>query len=144
MLICSHYLKGSRIKEMTNKNVAITFERYPERFQKPLLELRALIFETAASISAVGELEESLKWSQPSYATKASKSGSPIRIDRFGDEKIALYFHCQTTLVEEFRALFSEVFEFSKNRAIVLDPDKELPKKELAFCIEQALTYHKR
>lgn len=127
-----------------DQNVAIKFEHYPERFQKPLLELRRLIIDTAASSIVVGELEESLKWNQPSYATKASKSGSPIRIDRFGDKKIALFFHCQTTLVEEFRALFGDIFEFSKNRAIILDPDKELPIKELAFCIEQALTYHKR
>lgn len=131
------------MKEMADEVVTV-FEQYPERYRKPLLALRELIFDTAADLTIVGELEESLKWNQPSYATKSSKSGSPIRIDRFGDEKIALFFQCQTTLVEECRALFHDVFEFSKNQAIVLDPEKELPTNELVFCIEQALTYHKR
>ncbi|ALS02136.1 hypothetical protein ATZ33_12310 [Enterococcus silesiacus] len=132
------------MKEFSDPAVATIFEQYPERCRKALLALRELIFDTAAELAVVGVLEESLKWNQPSYATKATKSGSPIRIDRFGDKKIALFFHCQTTLVEEFRALFSDVFEFSKNRAIVLDPEKESPINELAFCIERALTYHKK
>lgn len=132
------------MREITNVSVATVFEQYPEKYRKPLAALRELIFDTAANLTVVGALEESLKWHQPSYATKVSKSGSPIRIDRFGAEKIALFFHCQTTLVEEFRALFSDTFEFSKNRAIVLEPEKELPVNELTFCIEQALTYHKR
>ncbi|EOL50520.1 DUF1801 domain-containing protein [Enterococcus caccae] len=132
------------MKEMVDINVANVFEQYPMDYRQPLLQIRELIFNTAAGLIIVGELEESLKWNQPSYATKFSKSGSPIRIDRFGDKKIALFFHCQTTLVEEFRALFSDAFEFSKNRAIVLDPAEELPINELRFCIEQALTYHKR
>jgi len=132
------------MKKIIDINVANVFEQYPMDYRQPLLQIRELIFNTAAGLTIVGELEESLKWNQPSYATKASKSGSPIRIDRFGDKKIALFFHCQTTLVEEFRALFSDIFEFSKNRAIVLDPDEELPINELCFCIEQALTYHKR
>ncbi|MBM7687426.1 hypothetical protein BCR24_11980 [Enterococcus ureilyticus] len=132
------------MKTIIDSNVANVFEGYPERYRQPLLQIRELIFSTAASLNAVGEVEESLKWNQPSYATTITKSGSPIRIDRFGAEKIALFFHCQTTLVEEFRALFGEGLEFSKNRAIVLDPDKELPINELAFCIEQALMYHKR
>ncbi|PZL72821.1 hypothetical protein CI088_10020 [Enterococcus plantarum] len=132
------------MKEIIDESVETVFEQYPEDYRKPLLVLRELIFETAARLTIVGELEESLKWNQPSYATKISKSGSPVRIDRFGAEKVAIFFHCQTTLVEEFRALFSNVFEFSKNRAIVLDPEKEWPINELTFCIEQALTYHKR
>lgn len=131
------------MKEFLDANIAAIFDHYPEQFREPLLMLRGLIFNTAAELPTVGIVEESLKWNQPSYATKGSKSGSPIRIDRFGDEKIAIFFHCQTTLVEEFRALFSDVFEFSKNRAIILDPKKELPVNELAFCIERALTYHK-
>lgn len=132
------------MKEIMDVNVANVFEQYPKEYRKPLLQIRELIFNTAAGLTNVGALEESLKWQQPSYATRISKSGSPIRLDRFGPEKIAIFFHCQTTLVEEFRALFSDVFEFSKNRAIVLDPAAELPIKELTFCIEQALTYHKR
>lgn len=126
------------------KIIVDRFEQFPVEYRIPLLQIRELIFATAAEIDGVGELEESLKWNQPSYATKVSKSGSPIRIDRFGDEKIALFFHCQTTLIEEFRALLKDRLEFSGNRAIVLDTNEELPVKELRYCIQRALTYHKK
>lgn len=132
------------MKEIIDMNVANVFEQYPREYRQPLLQIRKLIFTTAAELTIVGELDESLKWNQPSYTTKASKSGSPIRIDRFGDDKIALFFHCQTTLVEEFRALFNDRLEFSKNRAIVLDPNEELPVEELRYCLQRALTYHKK
>ena len=124
-----------------NPDVESVFNSYPVEFRRPLLELRELIYRTADATPAVKEIEESLKWGEPSYATKP-KTGTPIRIDRFGEDKIALFFHCQTNLVETFRTMFNGVFEFSKNRAIVFDPYEELPKKELALCIEMALTYH--
>ncbi|MCA5012010.1 MULTISPECIES: DUF1801 domain-containing protein [unclassified Enterococcus] len=132
------------MKEIKNKQVAAVFEQYPEVIRLSLLELRALIFEVGEATSGVGEIEESLKWHQPTYSTIQTKSGTPIRLDRFGETKVALFFHCQTTVIEEFRALFSKELEFSKNRAIVLDPAKELPLDELAFCIQRALTYHQK
>lgn len=72
-----------------------------------------------------------------------SKSGTPIRIDKFGD-KVASFFHCQTTLIEQFRKIFSHKLTFSNNRAIVLDPNKSLPVNELQFCLTSALIYHKK
>lgn len=53
------------MKEMTDETVAMIFEQYPEQYQKPLLTLRELIFDTAANLTVVGDLEESLKWNQP-------------------------------------------------------------------------------
>jgi hypothetical protein len=132
------------MKDSQNDNVAQVFEAYPEALRLPLLKLRALIFEVGEKTPGVGEIEESLKWHQPTYTTSQTKSGTPIRMDRFGEGKIAIFFHCQTTLIEEFRALFPTVFEFSKNRAIVLRPDAELPLTELSFCIQRALTYHQK
>jgi hypothetical protein len=45
---------------------------------------------------------EALKWGQPSYLTPQSQSGSTIRIDQVKPEagQRAVYFHCQTNLVE--------------------------------------------
>ena len=37
-----------------------------------------------------------------------------------------------------------EVFAFSGNRAILLDPDRPLPEAELRHCIALALTYHSK
>jgi len=81
---------------------------------------------------------------QLSYLTGESKSGSTIRIDRVksvGDQ-VAVYFHCQTNLVETFRELYPEL-SYSGNRAIVLDASKKLPEEELRHCVALALTYHR-
>jgi hypothetical protein len=92
----------------------------------------------------VGALEETLKWGQPSYLTPETKSGSTIRIDRHksGDGRTALFFHCQTHLVDTFREIFRDDLEFESNRAIVLDAGDALPEEALRHCIAMALTYH--
>lgn len=131
------------MKNFEKGTVEEVFLNYEEPYKTPLLEIRELIFETAARIQGVGKLTEDLKWGQPTYSTLETKSGTPIRIDRFGSNKIAIFFNCQTVLIEHFRAIFKEELEFSKNRAIVLDPIKELPIEKLKFCISSALVYHK-
>lgn len=118
------------------------FNSYPVEYREPLMQIRELIYNVASKIPKVGELEESLKWGQPTYSTVKTKAGSPIRLDRFGQDKIAIFFHCQTSLVDSFRTLFHSNLEFSQNRAIVIEPNKELQTNELALCIEMALTYH--
>lgn len=129
------------MRKFTNIDVDNTFMEYPLLYRKKLLELRELIFNTGERIDKTNKIEESLKWGQPSYTCKGA---SPIRIDRFEKDKIVMFFHCQTTLVETFRKLFANELMFSKNRAIVLDPKKELPVEELKICIEMALTYHNK
>ena len=58
------------------------FAKYPRDIAEKLLELRALILKVAAETKGVGELEEALKWGQPSYLTRQTGSGSTIRIDQ--------------------------------------------------------------
>ena len=38
---------------------------------------------------------------------------------------------------------FGDLFSYSKNRAIILDINEEIPENELMACIEIALSYHK-
>lgn len=73
-------------------------------------------------------------------------SGSTVRIDRVksATPQYAIYFHCQTDLVETFRELYPDVFKFEKNRAIVLDAGGNVSQRELRHCIGLALTYHSR
>ncbi|PJZ30699.1 DUF1801 domain-containing protein [Leptospira kmetyi] len=127
-----------------NPKVAEVFKEYPNAVREKLLALRELIFETAGSIDGVGNLEETLKWGQPSYLTPITKSGSTIRIDKLPaqDDRYAIYFHCQTNLVSTFRELFRKRFDFEGDRAIRLNVKDPLPKKELGVCISLALTYH--
>ena len=125
--------------------VRAVFDSYPPKVRARLLGLRQLILETAEGIEGVGPLTETLKWGEPAYLTEASKSGSTIRLGWNPKEpaRIAIYFNCRTTLVDDFRALFP-AFSYEGNRAIVLGAEEKLPENELASCIAAALTYHRR
>ena len=127
-------------------SVGAAFKAYPPALRSRLMMLRQLIFETARTTEGVGELHEALKWGQPSYLTAASKSGSTIRIDRIKsrDDQCAIYFHCQTDLVETFRELYPKQLIFAGNRSIVLNVADKLPEQALRHCIGLALTYHLR
>src|ERR1700688_3583963 len=88
--------------------VDAVFNAYPKPIKARLLALRRRIFDTAKATKGVGALQETLKWGQPSYLTTETKSGSTIRIDRVksAPDQYAVYFHCQTDLVETFRELY--------------------------------------
>ena len=133
------------MRPFQSAEVAQVFAGYPVRIQRKLLTLRALIFATAASTEGVGELEETLKWGEPSYLTTRSKSGTAVRLGWKKDHpaRYAMYFHCQTNLVETFRAWFSHELEFEGNRAIVFDAGNAVPRDSLAACIAAALSYHR-
>jgi Domain of unknown function (DU1801) len=127
-------------------NVAAAFAAFPERVRARLLEVRDLIFETAADIDDVGPLKEALKWSEPAYLTEATGSGSTIRLGwlRSSERGCAVLFNCRTTLVDDFRNQFPDVFTYEKNRAILLDAREPLPELALSVCLGMALTYHRR
>ena len=126
--------------------VAQAFDGYPAPVRRKLLALRELIFHTAASTQGVGELEEALKWGEPAYLTSRSKSGSTIRLGwkEAKPAQVAIYFNCQTTLVETFRSLFPADFSFEGNRALVFMESTPVPTDALRMCIATALTYHSK
>ena len=126
-----------------SQEVAAKFASYPPEARKALLALREIALGTARSLPEVGEVEEALKWGEPAYAT-LSKAGSTFRMDWKAKhpENYALYFNCQTDLVETFRTIFSDDFAFEGNRAIVLKLAQRMPAESVAFCMAAALTYH--
>src|SRR6266850_8584813 len=123
--------------------VDAVFNAYPRPIKARLLALRRLIFDTAKTTTGVGALQETLKWGQPSYLTTETKSGSTIRIDQVKSaaDQYAVYFHCQTDLVETFRELYPEL-SYSGNRSILLNAQDDLPEPPLRHCVALALTYH--
>ena len=129
--------------DFQTSRVAAVFERYSPAVRKSLLRVRKLIFDTAAGLEGVGPLEEALRWGEPSYLTTQSGSGSMVRINQLPRQEraCAVYFHCQTNLVETFRTLYSGKLKFEGNRAIVFAIDEPLPVAELRHCIALALTY---
>lgn len=128
-----------------NPAVEAVFNACPAAVKKRMLGLRAMVFEVAASTPGVGELQETLKWGEPAYLTAASKSGSTIRMapKKASHTQYALYFNCNTRLVDTFRTLFPTEFSYEGNRSIVFDTAKEVPAQALKFCISMALTYHR-
>lgn len=138
-------IEKSFVKPFENAAVAQAFDAYPVTLRHKLLALRELIFQTAALAEGVGMIEETLKWGEPAYVTSQSKSGSTIRIGwkKSNPSQYAMYFHCQTNLIDTFRALFPTEFKFEGNRAIVFNEHDAVPTDSLAFCIAAALTYHR-
>ncbi len=104
-----------------------------------MLQLREIVFSVAEDLD-LGDIDETLKWGEPSYQVK---HGSPVRMDwkPKSPNQYFLFFHCQTKLVDTFRELYSEVLEFEGNRAIVLYVNKDLPKKVIRHCVELAMRY---
>jgi hypothetical protein len=131
-------------KTIENPEVAAVFGSYPKRFQSKLLFLRRLILNTAASIEEVGEIEETLKWGEPSYLTPTTKSGSTIRIawKKSQKEQYSMFFKCTANLIPAFREKYPKVFKFGGDRSIDFRIEDEVPVNELESCIAMALTYH--
>jgi len=107
-----------------------------------LLCLRELIFDVAESDPLIGTIEETLRWNQPSYLTSETKSGTIIRLGLSKQGSFALFIHCRTTLMAEFRSSFPEGVTFNGNRAIIFKTGNVLPEVPLRLLIKRALTYH--
>ena len=125
-----------------NPAVAAAYKSFPAPQREGLLTLRRLIFETAAETPGVGTLEETLKWGQPAYLTPKTRSGSTIRLGLPKQGGFALYTHCQTTLIPDFRSLFPDDFDYEGNRAVHFKDARSLPLDPLRLLVRNALTYH--
>lgn len=133
------------MKRVTDTAVASVFRAYPPDLRRKLMAVRALIFDVAAKTNGVGALTEALKWGQPSYLTAQTGSGTTVRIDRLKkSDGYAVYFHCQSGLVESFRALYPDTFRYEGRRAILFDAKERVPARALRHCIGLALTHHAR
>lgn len=129
----------------TAADVADAFESFDAAVRSELLALRQLILETAAETSGVGDIEETLKWGQPSYLTSQTKSGSTIRLaptNPGADGDHAMYFICHTNLVERFQVMFGDTLCYEANRALVFCVGSDVPENEVRHCVAMALTYH--
>lgn len=125
---------------VTDPSVDAVIKSYPDHVQEKLQYLRELIHETAREIP-IDELTETLKWGEPSFL---AKKGSTLRMDWKAKkpDQYAMYFQCSSRLVETFRLVYGDLFNYEGKRAIVFDMDDEVPVAELKKCIRTALTYH--
>lgn len=124
-------------------DVAKVYAGFPEGVRKFAVDVRALIYETA-EVENVGAIVETLKWGQPAYLT-APNIGSTIRLGWSAKKPnvLSVYFICTTHLVDRFCEIYPDTFVYEGGRAIHLDLNASIPKKELSHCFAMALTYHK-
>ena len=125
----------------SHKVVEDKFEAYPKKVKSKMAALRKLVLETASALEGVDELEETLKWGEPSYI---AKKGSTIRMDwkEKKPDQYAMYFKCTSKLVPTFKEVYGDLFKYENNRAILFGLKDKVPKKELKDCIAMALEYH--
>jgi len=121
-------------------SIEIVTAAYPKDIQLRYLEFKYLIQKVAEKSKGVKTLEESLKWNEPSFR---SNIGSPVR---FGwNSKIAdhfgIYFVCTTSLIETFKQLYSDIFTFDGNRALIFTANESLQIEAIDHCLELALRY---
>ncbi len=126
-----------------NPEVAEVFNQYPKNIRQKLLALRELIMKTASEIEGIEEIEETLKWGEPSYIVKG---GSTVRIDwkNSNPDQYAMYFHCKTKLVDTFKEIYGNDLRFDGNRAIIIENNEVIPTDKLKHCVELSFTYHSR
>ncbi|WP_151704355.1 DUF1801 domain-containing protein [Nitrincola alkalilacustris] len=127
-----------------NSDIQEKFNSYPIAACRQLEIVRKLLLTIAAE-NELGEVDESLKWGEASYHVKG---GSPVRIDWLpkDPDAIRVFFHCQTRLVDTFKEVYRNEFEYEGNRAIVIPLSADLEQAPLllalSHCIRLALKYH--
>ncbi|MDQ7084591.1 MAG: DUF1801 domain-containing protein [Sulfurovum sp.] len=126
-----------------NDDVKNKFDDYPADIRQKLLELREIIYDVAKDETSIQNIEETLKWNEPSYITK---NGSTLRIDwkKTKPNQYSMYFNCKTKLVETFKEIFSDRFTFEGNREMTFQKDSVIDLEALKYCILLSLTYHDR
>lgn len=115
---------------------------YPDAVRVKMQSIRALVIKTANEIPELENLQETLKWGEPSFVTK---HGSTLRMDwkKKTPDQYQVYFKCTSRLVETFKLKFGALFEYENKRAIIFQLDQEIPEAELKQCIRATLNYHK-
>ena len=124
-----------------DEDVKEKFDYYPSHIKVRMLHLRRMVYEAAEALEGNPLITETLKWGEPSYLTEI---GSTIRMGwkPRSPEHYALYFNCNTSLVETFRVIYGNSFQYEKNRAIIFNIDDDLPEVAIKDCISMALQYH--
>ena len=123
-------------------NVSAVFASYGEKDRLKLEQLRSFVMAAVHGIDPDLKVAETLKWGQPAYAVQR---GSPIRLgwSKKEPQGCAIFFHCQTSLVETFKTLYGDRLTYEGKRAVVFPGDEPVPEKIVSHCITLALTYHR-
>ena len=126
------------------EDVAAALGQIPAMHQTGLQKLRQLILEVADELDAA-PVNEVLRWGQPSFLPARQRDGTAIRLGISADGRhLAMFFHCQSTVLADFQDQFPDDFRYEGRRAIWFAPGEDLQPDKLRLCIGHALTYHAR
>ena len=130
------------MRPFKNSAVEEKFNGYPDEIKSSILLLRELIFGASKADTSNIELEECLKWNEPSYCCK---TGSTIRLDwkSKDSENLHIYFNCKSKLIETFREIYGNELTFSGNRVVLVPINEKAPERVLTHCFSMAFNYHK-
>ncbi len=114
--------------------------KWPQAAQRVYHHLRQIVFDTAASNSAVAPLNEDLKWGEPAFLTK---TGTTLRIAWKAQhpDQIGLFVICHTDLLDQIRALYPQAFRYEGTRALYLTLASAIPEQAVAHLASRAQTY---
>jgi len=130
------------IRPFANDQVKAAFEAFPPDGYQMGMILRDLIFSVAWDTPEVGQIEETLKWGQPSYLTPETKSGSTLRIGMAKNGGAALFAHCATDIISTYASTFPGTDQIEGNRAVIFATPDDIVPLRLRLLIYHALTYH--
>lgn len=122
--------------------VGHAFSLFSRAGRQRLLRVRQRIFDLAAGVEAVGAIQESLKWGEPSYVSTKRKCGTPIRLRLAADDTFGLSVHCQTSIIAELKKAHPGL-RYDGSRSLLLPVAVEPPVEVIDQLIRLALTYHR-
>ncbi|MGC3936656.1 DUF1801 domain-containing protein [Roseobacter sp. EG26] len=127
------------------KNMEDVIRQWPDPAQSRFADIRETVHQVAQR-AQIGTLVETLKWGQPSWLPKRPRIGTTLRCDWQAHEpdRLALFVHCQTSLIETLRTLYPKSFTFEGTRALKLALDEPLPMDAIDHCAFLTLTYHRK
>ncbi len=126
-----------------NIGVKKVYDSYPENVNKKLQILRKLIYQVAQEIKVTWDIQETLKWWEPSYIT-SQNTGTTIRLAlvKWTQNKFGIFFNCKSSMITSIKEVFWDQFEYQGNRALIFSTQDVLNFNNIKYCFELALTYH--
>ncbi|MGH1463908.1 MAG: DUF1801 domain-containing protein [Cognatishimia sp.] len=125
-----------------DQTVTEAFDAFPDQTRPGLLKLRDLILTEAQNLPQIGQVQEVLRWGQPSFITPKVKAATPLRLGTHKASSFALFAHCQSSVISDYGLRFPGWDRLDGNRAVLFDDISDIEPFRLGTLIRHALTYH--
>lgn len=130
------------MKLSTDPRFIETLQSFPDEVQGKMEVLRELVHEIAQEEELVTELEETLRWGEPTFISNVGTSlrmgWSDKRPDQYG-----LFVQCSSLVIPTIRAVHADALRYDKNRGVLFQNEEDLPLDLLRPMIHAALVYKK-